>query len=261
MENTGHVRSVNVSERKGTRKKPVESGQIHIDPHHGVTGDAHAGDWHRQVSLLAWESIEKARAMGLDVKEGDFAENITTEGMDLLALPLGTQVKIGDEVVLELSQIGKVCHKKCAIYYLAGDCIFPREGIFFEVVTGGTVSVGDSIIVTKMGDGHCKYTPQEALDEIAKVRAEEAAEKAAKAKEAAAASEFTPLAIGQDSRRASQYPGVSYSLSRPSALRVETRSDATPSQFFGVVHFVLSFNSDFARIPRMAYGASCGVCA
>ena len=187
MGNTGHVRSVNVSERKGTRKKPVESGQIHIDPHYGVTGDAHAGDWHRQVSLLAWESIEKARAMGLDVKEGDFAENITTEGMDLLALPLGTQVKIGDEVVLELSQIGKVCHKKCAIYYLAGDCIFPREGIFFEVVTGGTVSVGDAIVVTKMGDGHCKYTPQEALDEIAKVRAEEAAEKAAKAKEAAAA--------------------------------------------------------------------------
>ena len=154
MESTGHVRSVNVSERKGTRKKPVESGQIHIDPHHGVTGDAHAGDWHRQVSLLAWESIEKARAMGLDVKEGDFAENITTEGMDLLALPLGTQVKLGDEVVLELSQIGKVCHKKCAIYYLAG---------------------------------HCQYTPQEALDEIAKVRAEEAAEKAAKAKEAATA--------------------------------------------------------------------------
>ena len=169
MGNTGHVRSVNVSERTGTRKKPVESGQIHIDPHHGVTGDAHAGDWHRQVSLLAWESIEKARAMGLDVKEGDFAENITTEGMDLLALPLGTQVKIGDEVVLELSQIGKVCHKKCAIYYLAGDCIFPREGIFFEVVTGGTVSVGDAIVVTKMGDGHCKYTPQEARDEIAKV--------------------------------------------------------------------------------------------
>ncbi len=184
MENTGTVRSVNVSERKGTRKKPVENGQIHIDPHKGVTGDAHAGDWHRQVSLLAWESIEKARAMGLDVKEGDFAENITTEGMDLLALPLGTQVKIGDEVELELSQIGKVCHKKCAIYYLAGDCIFPREGIFFEVVKGGTVKVGDKIVVTKMGDGHCKYTPQEALDEITKVRAEEAAEKAAKAKEA-----------------------------------------------------------------------------
>ena len=182
----GTVRAVCVSKRKGTRKTVVD-GPVTIEAHHGVAEDAHAGDWHRQVSLLAWESIEKARARGLDVKEGDFAENITTEGMDLLALPLGTQVKIGDEVVLELSQIGKVCHKKCAIYYLAGDCIFPREGIFFEVVTGGTVFVGDSIIVTKMGDGHCKYTPQEALDEIAKVRAEEAAEKAAKAKEAAAA--------------------------------------------------------------------------
>ena len=182
----GTVRAVCVSKRKGMRKTVVD-GPVTIEAHHGVAEDAHAGDWHRQVSLLAWESIEKARAMGLDVKEGDFAENITTEGMDLLALPLGTQVKIGDEVVLELSQIGKVCHKKCAIYYLAGDCIFPREGIFFEVVTGGTVSVGDSIIVTKMGDGHCQYTPQEALDEIAKVRAEEAAEKAAKAKEAATA--------------------------------------------------------------------------
>ena len=179
MENTGHVRSVNVSERKGTRKKPVESGQIHIDPHHGVTGDAHAGDWHRQVSLLAWESIEKARAMGLDVKEGDFAENITTEGMDLLALPLGTQVKIGDEVTLELSQIGKVCHKKCAIYYLAGDCIFPREGIFFVVRKGGTIRPGDAIEVLEMGDGTCKATPPEALRELAFARAEEAAERKA----------------------------------------------------------------------------------
>ena len=167
MENTGHVRSVNVSERKGTRKKPVESGQIHIDPHHGVTGDAHAGDWHRQVSLLAWESIEKARAMGLDVKEGDFAENITTEGMDLLALPLGTQVKIGDEVTLELSQIGKVCHTKCAIYHLAGDCIFPREGIFFVALEGGAINVGDPVEVVSLGDGTCAYTPPEALAELA----------------------------------------------------------------------------------------------
>ena len=182
----GTVRAVCVSKRKGTRKT-VMDGPVTIEAHHGVAEDAHAGDWHRQVSLLAWESIEKARARGLDVKEGDFAENITTEGINLMALPLGTQLKIGDDVLLELSQQGKVCHKKCAIFYLAGDCIFPREGIFFEVVTGGTVSVGDAIVVTKMGDGHCKYTPQEALDEIAKVRAEEAAEKAAKAKEAAAA--------------------------------------------------------------------------
>ena len=170
MENTGHVRSVNVSERKGTRKKPVESGQIHIDPHHGVTGDAHAGDWHRQVSLLAWGSIEKARAMGLDVKEGDFAENITTEGMDLLALPLGTQVKIGDEVTLELSQIGKVCHKKCAIYYLAGDCIFPREGIFGVVLRGGAVKAGDAIDIVQMGDGTCAFSPDEALAEVEAAR-------------------------------------------------------------------------------------------
>ena len=184
MENTGHVRSVNVSERKGTRKKPVESGQIHIDPHHGVTGDAHAGDWHRQVSLLAWESIEKARAMGLDVKEGDFAENITTEGMDLLALPLGTQVKIGDEVTLELSQIGKVCHKKCAIYYLAGDCIFPREGVSFVALRGGEVRVGDAVEVVKTGEGACEFTPQEALDEIARERAREGAGESAGACEA-----------------------------------------------------------------------------
>ena len=170
----GTVRAVCVSKRKGMRKTMVD-GPVTIEAHHGVAEDAHAGDWHRQVSLLAWESIEKARARGLDVKEGYFAENITTEGINLMALPLGTQLKIGDDVLLELSQQGKVCHKKCAIFYLAGDCIFPREGIFFEVVTGGTVSVGDAIVVTKMGDGHCKYTPQEALDEIAKVRAEEAA--------------------------------------------------------------------------------------
>lgn len=179
------VVSVNISEKKGTRK--VSRPEAVLKTNWGIEGDSHADGSHRQLSLLGIEDIDYMRSMGADVKPGDFAENITTEGMDLLALPLGTQVKIGDEVVLELSQIGKVCHKKCAIYYLAGDCIFPREGIFFEVVTGGTVSVGDSIVVTKMGDGHCKYTPQEALDEIAKVRAEEAAEKAAKAKEAAAA--------------------------------------------------------------------------
>ena len=98
---------------------------------------------------------------------GDFAENITTEGINLMALPLGTQLKIGDDVLLELSQQGKVCHKKCAIFYLAGDCIFPREGIFFVALTGGKVKAGDSIDVVKLGDGTCEYTPQEALDELA----------------------------------------------------------------------------------------------
>ncbi len=162
----GVVRAVCVSKRKGTRKDVVD-GPATVVEQHGVAEDAHAGDWHRQVSLLAWESIEKARSRGLDVKEGDFAENITTEGINLMALPLGTQLKIGDDVLLELSQQGKVCHKKCAIYYLAGDCIFPREGIFFVALKGGKVQAGDSIDVVKVGDGTCAFTPQEALDELA----------------------------------------------------------------------------------------------
>ena len=122
------------------------------------------------MSLLAWESIEKARATGLDVVEGDFAENVTTEGIDLLALPLGTRVRIGEDVLLELSQIGKVCHTKCAIYHLAGDCIFPREGIFFVALEGGAINVGDPVEVVALGDGACAYTPPEALAELAAAR-------------------------------------------------------------------------------------------
>ncbi len=161
----GTVRSVCISKRKGTRKKPVE-GSVTVRPDWGIIEDAHAGDWHRQVSLLAWESIEKAQGMGLDVAEGDFAENVTTEGLNLLALPMGTQVAIGDEVLLELTQVGKVCHTRCAIYHLAGDCIFPREGIFFAVLKGGKIQAGDHIQVTKMGEGFSTHTPTEALDEM-----------------------------------------------------------------------------------------------
>ena len=160
-----NVTAVCISEKKGIRKHAVP--YIDIKLHHGIVGDAHAGDWHRQVSFLARESIDKAVERGLDVKEGDFAENITTEGINLMALPLGTQLKIGDDVLLELSQQGKVCHKKCAIFYLAGDCIFPREGIFFVALTDGKVKAGDSIDVVKLGNGTCEYTPQEALDELA----------------------------------------------------------------------------------------------
>lgn len=162
----GRVRSINVSKRKGTRKTPCDAA-VTVIAHQGVADDAHAGDWHRQVSLLAWESIEKARATGLDVVEGDFAENVTTEGIDLLALPLGTRVRIGNDVLLELSQIGKVCHTKCAIYHLAGDCIFPREGIFFVALEGGAISVNDPVEVIALGDGTCAYTPPEALAELA----------------------------------------------------------------------------------------------
>ncbi|GAB4251994.1 MOSC domain-containing protein [Deferrisoma sp.] len=136
--------SINVSKTKGVRKTPVDA--VEIGPE-GLEGDAHAGDWHRMVSLLALESVDKMRAAGLDVNPGDFAENLTTRGLDLLALPLGTRLRVGDEVVLELTQHGKECHTRCAIYYQAGDCVMPREGVFAKVIRTGTVRVGDPVEV------------------------------------------------------------------------------------------------------------------
>ena len=124
---TGTVMSVNISARKGTRKAPAESGEIQLVADFGVADDAHAGDWHRQVSFLAEESIQVARDHGLDVGFGDFAENITTSGINVKGMPLGTLLQVGTAKV-EVSQIGKVCHTRCAIYYLAGDCIFPLRG-------------------------------------------------------------------------------------------------------------------------------------
>jgi len=165
----GRVTSVNISERKGTRKTPLKDGEVRIFIDSGIEGDAHADNWHRQVSLLAEESIEKARGMGLKVKAGDFAENITTEGIDLASIPVGTLLRVG-EGELEVSQIGKVCHTRCAIYHLAGDCVFPREGIFGVVRREGTIRVGDNIEVLAWGDGSCDATPQEALDEIEAAR-------------------------------------------------------------------------------------------
>jgi MOSC domain-containing protein YiiM len=110
-----------------------------------LEGDAHAGPWHRQVSLLANESVEKMKAMGLKVGYGDFAENITTEDIDLVHLPIGTEIRIGASVLLCVTQIGKECHERCAIYYQAGDCVMPKEGIFAEVLNEGEVKVGDEI--------------------------------------------------------------------------------------------------------------------
>lgn len=143
---SGKVVSVNISGKKGTRKKPVEEILLRAD--YGIEGDAHASsEWFRQVSLLALESIKKMKEKGLDVKPGDFAENITTEGLDLVSLPLGTKLSIGDEVLGEVSQIGKECHTRCAIYYQAGDCVMPKEGIFIKVLKGGCVRAGDRVIV------------------------------------------------------------------------------------------------------------------
>ena len=136
--------SINISDKKGVRKKPVDS--VVIKENYGIEGDAHASEkWHRQISLLALESIEKMQAMGLKVGPGDFAENITTQGIDLPVLPIGTRMTIGDEVEVEVSQIGKVCHTRCAIYHQAGDCVMPKEGIFVKVLEGGTIKKGDEI--------------------------------------------------------------------------------------------------------------------
>jgi len=142
---TGKVVSLAVSTKKGTPKTCVE--QVVVVENHGVEGDAHAGPWHRQVSLLAQEGIQTMVDKGLTVGFGDFAENIATEGIDWLKVPVGTRVALGGDVVIEITQIGKTCHKPCAIFHRAGDCIMPREGIFGKVVKGGVLRVGDSIDV------------------------------------------------------------------------------------------------------------------
>ncbi|UCG07014.1 MAG: MOSC domain-containing protein [Desulfobacterales bacterium] len=139
--------SIAISKKKGTRKTPVD--EIFISKDHGLEGDAHAGKWHRQVSLLASESIEDARRQGLDVTFGDFAENIATSGIDWKAIPIGTRVKLGSTVLVEITQIGKECHNKCAIYYKAGDCIMPREGVFARVLEAGKIRRGDEIRIVQ----------------------------------------------------------------------------------------------------------------
>jgi MOSC domain-containing protein YiiM len=139
----GRVVAVSISDRKGVKKRNIASGRL-IE-NFGLAGDAHAGDWHRQVSLLGVESIAKIRAKGLDVGPGDFAENITTEGISLWELPLGTRLKLGDQVLAEVTQIGKQCHNRCAIFHQVGDCVMPREGIFVRVIQGGRVRPGDAV--------------------------------------------------------------------------------------------------------------------
>ena len=135
--------SLAISRKKGTRKTIVEEANLIKD--HGLEGDAHAGKWHRQVSLLASESIEQSRESGLDVTFGDFAENIATTGTDWKTLPVGTRVRLGDTALIEITQIGKECVNRCAIFYQAGDCIMPREGVFARVLEGGVIRCGDTV--------------------------------------------------------------------------------------------------------------------
>ena len=135
--------SIALSRKKGIRKKCVDRAELVQE--HGIKGDAHAGPWHRQVSFLASESIQQAREQGLEVTFGDFAENIATTGIEWIAVPIGTRFRLGKTALIEITQIGKECHNKCAIYYKAGDCIMPREGVFARVLQGGVIQCGDDI--------------------------------------------------------------------------------------------------------------------
>lgn len=143
------VIAVNISEKKGVRKHTVPSCNLVVD--HGIEGDAHAGNWHRQVSLLARESVDKMQGKLSDIvlKPGDFAENILTEGIEVMKLPIGTKLKVGDSVELEVTQIGKECHMSCEIRKIVGDCVMPREGIFAVVLKDGEIKAGDDIVVVK----------------------------------------------------------------------------------------------------------------
>jgi MOSC domain-containing protein YiiM len=152
MNSPARVIAVNISAKKGTRKKNVASSCL--IPGLGLKDDAHAAPGKRQVSLLAQESIDKMVRLGLKVGPGDFAENLTTQGLDLLSLPLGTRFQIGEHTLLEVTQIGKVCHTRCAIYDQAGDCVMPKEGIFAQVLEGGEIKVGDEIRVLGRNSDH-----------------------------------------------------------------------------------------------------------
>ena len=142
----GKVIAVCISEKKGTQKHPVEEAEFVED--WGIKNDAHAGKWHRQVSLLSYEKIEEFRKKGAPVDEGAFGENLIIQGIDLRHLPVGTRLACG-EVLLEVTQIGKQCHNGCEIFRLMGDCIMPREGIFTRVLHGGVLTEGDEIVIDK----------------------------------------------------------------------------------------------------------------
>ncbi len=139
------------SDKKGTKKQLIKEGLLKED--FGLVGDAHADCCtHRQVSLLAIESINKMRSLGLDVNPGDFAENLTTEGIDLVSLPVGTRISVGEEAILEITQIGKECHAGCAVFRQVGKCIMPKEGVFAQVIRGGRVTAGDEIRIENDGN-------------------------------------------------------------------------------------------------------------
>lgn len=148
------VVAVNISEKKGTRKHSCP--EVTLIANHGIEGDSHADGTHRQLSLLGQEDIDFMRKLGVDVKPGDFAENITTEGVELSSYPIGTRFRIGGHILLELTQIGKTCHQGCEIRNLVGTCIMPKKGVFCRILSGGVVRPGDSFEVLEQGEGREK---------------------------------------------------------------------------------------------------------
>lgn len=146
----GRIKAISVSKERGTQKVNVSEAELRAD--FGIVGDAHAGNWDRQISLLGLECIDKMDTKGLDISPGDFAENITTEGIDLGILSTGSRLKLGGSVELEITKFGKTCHGRCQIYDRIGDCIMPRDGVFARVIRGGSIHAGDTIEVLEDGD-------------------------------------------------------------------------------------------------------------
>jgi len=146
----GSVLAISISERRGIKKKNVKCAEL--KEAFCIVNDAHAGRWHRQVSFLAIESMQKIKDKGLNVVPGDFAENICMEGIDINKIKVGTRIMIGDGPILEVTQIGKKCHERCHIYYSVGDCVMPKEGIFTRVMTGGRIKPGDRVFIGDLKD-------------------------------------------------------------------------------------------------------------
>lgn len=149
----GKIMAVCISEKRGTQKKNIE--KVRLIENFGLEGDAHAGNWHRQVSLLSYEKVRAFEEKGISVEEGAFGENLLVEGFDFKTLPIGTRFRCGD-VLLEMTQIGKECHSHCEIYQAVGDCIMPREGVFARVLHGGEIQIGDEMKIVPSSDSDSK---------------------------------------------------------------------------------------------------------
>lgn len=149
----GKIMAVCISEKRGTQKKNIE--KVRLIENFGLEGDAHAGNWHRQVSLLSYEKVRAFEEKGISVEDGAFGENLLVEGYDFKTLPVGTRFRCG-EVLLEMTQIGKECHSHCEIYQAVGDCIMPREGVFARVLHGGVIQIGDEMEIVPSSDSDSK---------------------------------------------------------------------------------------------------------